>query len=73
MPVVAILFFQNEAKITPNQTFVIMNIFCKFEISTYNSLYSRGPTKLLGEGQKTPMAAILFFKIRPKIFPGTCL
>ena len=39
--------FQNEAKNISSQDFVIWNIFYKFEISTYNTLCSRGPTKVL--------------------------
>ena len=46
------------------------NIPCKFEISTYNTLCSRGPQKSLLKVEKTPVAAILFFKMRPKIFLG---
>ena len=60
MPVVAILFFKMRPK-TFCQDFVMMNISYEFEISTYNALCSRGPTKLLTESQKTPVAAILFF------------
>ena len=48
----------------------MMNISWEFEISTYNNLCSRGPKKLLSESRKRPVAAILFFKMRPKIFPG---
>ena len=47
----------------------MMNISCEFEISTYNTLCSRGPTKLLSERLKTPMAAILFFKNEAKNIP----
>ena len=36
----------------PSQNFVIMDISCEFEISTYNTLCSRGPTKLLAESRK---------------------
>ena len=67
------LVFQNEEKNIFSQDFVMMNISCEFEISAYNSLCSRGPTKLLAESRKTPVAAILFFKMRPKIFPGKIL
>ena len=56
-----------------SQDFVMMNISGEFDISTYNVLCSRGPTKLLANSQKIPMAAILFFKMRPKIFPGKIL
>ena len=36
------LVFQNEAKNIPRQDFVVMNICCKFENYTYNTLPSRG-------------------------------
>ena len=39
------LVFQNEAKNISSQDFVMRNIVCEFEISTYNTLCSRGPTK----------------------------
>ena len=42
------------------------NISCEFEISTYNTLCPTGPIKVLAESQKTPVAAILFFKMRQK-------
>ena len=48
-----------------SQDFVMRNISGKFEISTYNTLCSRGPTKVLAESQKKTVAAILFFKMRP--------
>ena len=67
------LAFQNEAKNIPSQDFVMRNIPCEFEISTYNTLCSGGPPKVLAEVKKMPMAAILFFKMRPKIFPGKML
>ena len=35
------LVFQNEAKNISSQDIVMRNIFCEFEISTYNTLYSR--------------------------------
>ena len=41
------LVFQNEAKNIPSQDFIMRNISCEFEISTYNTLCSRGPTKVL--------------------------
>ena len=46
-PVAAILFFQNESKNIPSQDFLMTNISCQFEIYTYNTLSSRGPTKVL--------------------------
>ena len=67
------LVFQNEAKNIFSQDLVMKNISCEFEISTYNTLCSRGPTKLLPESRKMPVAAILFFKMRPKIFSGMIL
>ena len=36
------LVFQNKAKNIPRQDFMVMNISCKFEKSTYNILASRG-------------------------------
>ena len=36
------LVFQNEAKNIPRQNFMDMNICCKFDKSTYNTLASRG-------------------------------
>ena len=73
-PVVAILFFQNEAKNVPRQDFVMINISSEFEICTYNTLCSRGPPKVLAESRKKmPVAAILCFKMRLKIFPGKTL
>ena len=36
------LIFQNEAKNIPRQAFVMMNICCKFEKSTYYNLGFRG-------------------------------
>ena len=51
----------------------MMNISCKFEVSTYNTLCSRWPTKLLAESRITPVPAILFFKMMAKIFPGKIL
>ena len=53
--------FLNEAKNIFSQDLVMMNISCVFEISTYNALCSRGPTKVLAESRKKPVAAILFF------------
>ena len=45
MPVAAILFFQNDAKNIPRQDFMVMNISCKLEKPTYNTLGSRGVTR----------------------------
>ena len=41
------LVFQNIS----SQDFVMRNIFCEFEISTYNTLCSRGPTTVLALSQ----------------------
>ena len=42
MAVVAILFFfQNEAKNIPWQDFMVMNLSCKFEKSSYNIFFAR--------------------------------
>ena len=41
------LVFQNEAKNIPRQGFMVMNISCKCEKCTYNTLASRGVTKNL--------------------------
>ena len=60
------LVFQNEAKNIFSQDFVMLNITYEFDSSTYNVLCSRGPLKLLAESRKTPVAAILFSKTRPK-------
>ena len=62
-----------KKKNIPNQDFIMRNISCEFEISTYNTLCSRGPPKVLVQSRKTPVAAILFFKMMPKIFPGKIL
>ena len=65
----AILFYQKlKVKNISSQDFV-MNISYKFEISTCNTLCSRGRTKL-AESRKTPVVAILFSKMRPKRFYG---
>ena len=46
---------------------VMRNIFCEFEISTYNTLCSRRPCF---KSNKRPWWPSCFFKMRPKIFPG---
>ena len=73
-PVVAI-FFQNEANNIPSQNFVMMNIFCNLRLLPIITFALEGkPTKLLAESlKKMPVAAILFSKMRPKIFPGKIL
>ena len=35
------LVFQNEAKNTPRQDFMVMNISCKFEKASYNIIFVR--------------------------------
>ena len=65
---VAILFFQNEAKNIFSQDFVMM-ISCKYEISTYYAPRSKGPTKLLAESR----GEHLVFQNDVKIFPGKIL
>ena len=44
----------------------MMNILCKFEISTYNTLCSRGPTKLLAESRKNTRGGHLVFQNEAK-------
>ena len=60
------LVFQNEAKNISSQDFVLMNISCEYKISTYDTLCSKGPTKLLADSRKMPVVAILFFKSTPR-------
>ena len=68
------LVFQNEAKNIPSQDFVMRNLPSEFEISTYNALCSRVPAKGLAESRKNARGGhLVFFKIRPKIFPGKIL
>ena len=45
------LVFHNEAKNISSQDFVMRNIFCEFETSIYDTLCSRGPTKVLALSQ----------------------
>ena len=68
-PVAAILFFQNEAKDICSQDFVMRIISCEFEISTYNTLGSRGSTKLLSESRKNACGSHLVFQIEAKNIP----
>ena len=63
------LVFQKEAKNIPSQDFVMRNISCEFEISTYNTLCSRGPTKLLAESNKNAHSAHLVFQNEVKNIP----
>ena len=46
------------------------NIPCKFEISTYNTLCSRGPPKVLAESRKTARGGHLVFQNEAKNIPG---
>ena len=45
------------------------NIPCEFEISTYNTLCSRGPTKVLAESQKNARGGHLVFQNEAKNIP----
>ena len=45
------------------------NIFCKFEISTYNTLCSRGPTKVLALSQINVPGSQLVFQNEAKNIP----
>ena len=45
------------------------NISCEFEISTYNTLCSRGPTKVLAESQKNACGGHLVFQNEAKNIP----
>ena len=58
--------FQNEAKNNPSQDFVMRNIPCEFEISTYNTLCSKGPTKVLTESRKNACGGDLVFQNEAK-------
>ena len=53
----------------PRQDFVMMNISCEFDISTYSTFCSRVVTKVLAENQKMPLATILFFQNEAKNIP----
>ena len=59
-PMVAILFFKRR------QDFIMRNIPCEFEISTYNTLCSRGPTKVLAESRKNARGGHLVFQNEAK-------
>ena len=45
------------------------NISCEFEISTYNTLCSRGPTKVLAESRKNARGGPLVFQNEAKNIP----
>ena len=53
----------------PSQDFVMRNISYKFEISTYNTLCSRGPTKVLAESRKNACGGHLVFQNEAKNIP----
>ena len=61
--------FQNEPKNIPCKDFVMRNISCEFEISTYNTLCPRGPTKLLAESRKKHRGGHLVFQKEAKNTP----
>ena len=63
------LVFQNEAKNIPSQDFIMRNISCEFEISTYNTLCSRGPTKVLVWSQINVPGGHLVFQNEAKNIP----
>ena len=52
----------------PSPPVVMMNISCKFDISTHNAFCSGGVTNILAERRKMPVEAILILRMRPKIF-----
>ena len=64
-----LFFFQNEAKNIPSQDFVMRNIPCEFEISTYNTLCSRGPAIVLAESRKNASGGHLVFQNEAKNIP----
>ena len=71
-PLAAILSLKMRAKIVPGM-FVMENISCKFNKSAYNTFCSRGANGTISAhcsitDKKTPMVAILFFKMMPEIF-----
>ena len=63
------LVFQNEAKNISSEDFVMRNIFCEFEISTYNTLCSRGTTKVLALSRINVPGGHHVFQNEAKIFP----
>ena len=63
------LVFQNEAKNISSQDFVMRNIFCKFEISTYSTLCSRGPTKVLALSRINVPGGHIVFQNEAKNIP----
>ena len=69
MPVAAILFFKMRPKNISIQDFVMRNIFCEFVISTYNTLCSRGPTKVLALSRINFPGGHLVFQNEAKNIP----
>ena len=63
------LVFQNEAKYIPSQDFVMRNIPCEFEISSFNTLCSRAPPKVLTESRKNTRGGHLVFQNEAKNIP----
>ena len=61
--------FQNEDENISSQDFVMQNIFCEFEISTYNTLCSRGPTKVLALSRINVPGGHLVFQNEAKNIP----
>ena len=61
--------FQNETENISSQEFVMWNIFCEFEISTYNTVYSRGPTKVLALSRINVPGGHLVFQNEAKNIP----
>ena len=64
------LVFQNEAENISSQDFIMGNIFCEYEISTYNTLCSRGPTKVLALSQINVTGGHLVFQNEAKYIPS---
>ena len=63
------LVFQNEAEDIFSQDFVMQNIFCESEISTYNNLCSIGPTKVLALSRINVPGGHLVFENEAKNIP----
>ena len=63
------LVFQNEAENISNQDFAMRNIFCEFQISTYNTICSRGPKKVLALSQINVPGGHLVFQNEAKNIP----
>ena len=53
----------------PSQDFVMGNIPCKFEISIYNTLCSKGPSKVLAESRKNTRGGHLVLQNEAKNIP----